>query len=122
MKAFRKPMRAILGAGALLCAAAVCAPAGAWPAQEPRTGGGKSAKHEVYGTIRSIKGMRLTVQTRSGSMVEVDAAPAREAHRSVALALDQAIDAVGTSDKAGVLHAETIQHAKPSSAMWPPDR
>jgi hypothetical protein len=125
MKALRKPMLAVLGTGAMICAAtcaSFCAAAPTPQGQEQSKGGEKSATHEISGTIRSMKGMRLTVETRTGSMVQVDAGPATEAHRCVALALDHAIDAIGTTDKAGVLHAETVQHAKPSPAMWSPDR
>ena len=126
MKALRKPMLAVLGAGAIICAAAACASfSAAAPTartQEKSKSGEKSATHEISGTIRNIKGMRLTVETRTGSMVQVDAGPATEGHRCVALAVDHMIDAIGTTDKAGVLHAETIQHAKPSPAMWSPDR
>lgn len=82
----------------------------------------KTDKNEIYGTIREIKGSKLTVETRTGKSVQVDATGAVQGHRCVPLVVGQAIDAVGTVDKAGVFHAESIQHAKQSSAVWPPDR
>jgi hypothetical protein len=92
------------------------------PRQTAAKGTEQSATHEIHGTIRSMKGYRLTVETRDKKLVQVDAEPAVRAHRSVSLVVNHAIDAVGTTDKAGVLHADTIQHAKPSPSIWPPDR
>jgi len=63
-----------------------------------------------------------TLQTRTGTLVQVDAKPAIAADRSVTLIVGHAIDVKGTLDKAGVLHAETIQRAKDSTAIWPADR
>lgn len=126
MKPLSKPILAVLVAGALIGGAtadAVSNAAASIPQEQAQNKSSeKVATHEVSGTIRSIKGLRLSVETRTGSLVQVDAAPATQGHRSVTLVVDQPIDAVGTLDKAGVLHAETIQHAKPSPAMWPPDR
>jgi len=78
--------------------------------------------HEVYGTVRSIKGSQLTIQTRTGGSVQVDAAAAIRAHLSVVPVLGHAVHVRGTSDKKGVLHAETILRAKDSPAGWPADR
>jgi hypothetical protein len=38
------------------------------------------------------------------------------------LLVGHAIVATGTWDKKGVLHAEIVQKAKDSPAVWPPDR
>ena len=78
--------------------------------------------HELYGTVRSIKGSQLTIQTRTGRSVQVDAAAAIKAHLSVVPVLGHAVHVRGTSDKKGVLHAETILRAKDSPAGWPADR
>lgn len=82
----------------------------------------KTTKNEIYGVIREIKGARLTIENRAGKLVPVDTEPAVQAHRCAPLVVGHAIDAVGTLDKKGVLHADSIQHAKPSSAAWPADR
>jgi photosystem II stability/assembly factor-like uncharacterized protein len=82
----------------------------------------KTTKNEIYGTIREIKGSRLTIENRAGKLVQVDAQPAVRANRSAPLVVGHAIDAVGTLDKAGVFHADSVQHAKDSSTAWPADR
>jgi FlaG/FlaF family flagellin (archaellin) len=126
MKLFRKPMFAVFVLTASISGAAAGASfsaAAPIPQEQGQSKTGeKAANHEVFGTIRSIKGLRLTVETRTGKLVQLDATPATQGHRVVPLAVTNAIDAVGTVDKSGVFHAETIQHAKPSPAIWPPDR
>jgi hypothetical protein len=77
---------------------------------------------EVYGKIESIKGTTVSIRTRSGEALQVDAKPAQEAFRAAPLVVGRAIAVKGTVDKAGVLHAETIQRAKDSAAAWPADR
>jgi hypothetical protein len=78
--------------------------------------------HQIYGTIRSIKGSQLTIETRDKRIVNVDATTAIKTYRSVVLAVDRAINASGTYDAKGVLHAETIQRAKSSPTSWLADR
>jgi hypothetical protein len=78
--------------------------------------------HEIYGTIRSIKGSQLTIETRDKRMARVDAEAAIKAYRSVVLAVDHTIHVSGTYDSKGVLHAEMIQRAKSSPTIWPADR
>ena len=82
----------------------------------------QAQKREIYGKIQSVKGTMFTLQTRSGTLVQVDAKPAVEAERVVNLLVGHAIVATGTLDKKGVLHAEIVQKAKDSPAVWPPDR
>ena len=77
---------------------------------------------EIYGKIQSFKGTLVTLQTRTGSVVQVDAKPAMEAQRSVPLVVGRAIAVKGTVDKTGVFHAEILQRAKDSSVLWPADR
>ena len=82
----------------------------------------QGATREIYGKIQSIKGTIVTLQTRSGSLVQVDAKPAIAAEHSVTLLVGRAIDVKGMVDKAGVLHAESLQKAKDSPNIWPADR
>lgn len=77
---------------------------------------------EVYGKIESIRGSLLTLRTRTGDIVKVNAKPAMEAYRSVPLVVGRAIIVKGGQDKQGVVQAETIQRAKESSAVWRADR
>jgi hypothetical protein len=84
--------------------------------------GEQKGTREIYGKIQSLKGTLVTLQTRTGSLVQVDAKGAMEAQRSVPLVVGRAIAVKGTVDKAGVLHAEILQRAKDSSTLWPADR
>lgn len=78
--------------------------------------------HEIYGTIKSIEGSQLTIQTRSGGLVKVDAAVAIQMHLAVPLVVGHAVGAKGTYDEKGVLHAEMILREKESPDGWPADR
>jgi hypothetical protein len=82
----------------------------------------EKASREIYGKIQSIKGTMITLQTRTGRVVQVDAKPAMEAQRSAPLVVGRAVAVKGTVDKAGIFHAETLQRAKDSSILWPADR
>jgi hypothetical protein len=93
-------------------------------AQAPRAGESaeQGATRDIYGKIQSVKGTMVTLQTRTGTLVQVDAKPAIAAERSVTLIVGSAIEVKGTVDKAGVLHAEILQKAKDSPTIWPADR
>jgi hypothetical protein len=84
--------------------------------------GEQKSTREIYGKIQSLKGTLVTLQTRTGSLVQVDAKGAMKAQRSAPLVVGRAIAVKGTVDKAGVLHAEILQRAKDSSTLWPADR
>jgi len=99
------------------------------PAQAPASKAGKKeiaaeagATREIYGKIQSVKGTMVTLQTRTGTLVQVDAKPAITAERSVTLIVGHAIQVKGALDKSGVLHAEIVQKAKDSPTIWPADR
>lgn len=78
--------------------------------------------HQIFGTIRSIKGARFELETRDKRTVTCDAAEAIKDHRTVILAVGQPVAVSGQYDQKGVLKAETIQRAKASAAVWPVDR
>ena len=77
--------------------------------------------NEVSGTIRAIDGSVLTLQTRSGQTVRVDAASAVRHQQSTVLFVGRTVDVRGAYDDKRVLHAQTIVRAKPSPAVWRPD-
>jgi hypothetical protein len=79
-------------------------------------------QHEVWGTVRKIEGTVLTVEKRTGDLITVDAAQAFAAFHAAQPSLGHAVLVRGTLDTAGVFHADTLLHAKDSSAMWQPDR
>jgi hypothetical protein len=98
--------------------------AGAIPAwSQPEAKSTEQTPHRIYGTIRrSINSDRLTLETREKRLVEVDAAPAIKTYRSSVLNLGGTVIVQGEYDANGVLHAEAIQRAKVSPAIWPADR
>jgi hypothetical protein len=78
--------------------------------------------HEIFATIKTVAGSKLTVATRTGERLRVDAATAIKAKLSVGLLVDEPVRLLGSFDGAGVLKATSIGHAKPSPKGWPADR
>jgi hypothetical protein len=79
-------------------------------------------EHEIYATLQSIAPDRMNVQTRTGRAVAVDISDAERNHLMAKPALGHALLARGTFDQDGVMHANTILHAKDNPALWRPDR
>ena len=91
-------------------------------AQKSQASAEQNVPREIYGKIESVKGTMLALRTRSGDLVQVETKPAQDAYHSAPLVVGRAVSVKGTSDKAGLIHAEVVLRAKDSSAMWPPDR
>ena len=91
-------------------------------ANHAQAAGEQAGRLEVYGKVLNVKGTVITLQTKSGTTVEIDSARALEAHRSVPVAVGRAIRVNGTYDKKRVLQADSIQWAKNSPVMWPADK
>lgn len=90
--------------------------------KQPQAAREQAGRRELYGKVLGVKGTVITLQTRSGTTVEIDSAGALEARRSVPVAVGRAIRVIGTYDKKGVLQADSIQWAKNSPVMWPTDK
>src|SRR4029077_8454863 len=80
-----------------------------------------TSMHSVFGTIQSVKGPRMVIQTRTGTLVQVDLNQARADARLPLLLVGRPVVVDGTRDATGVLHARSITRAKYSKALWPPD-
>lgn len=80
------------------------------------------ASNAISGTVNSIDGSQVTLKTRTESTARIDATKAQEESKSIPLAVGGAVTVQGTTDASGVVHAETITHAKPDPALWPADR
>ena len=78
--------------------------------------------HQIFATIKTVAGGNVTVATRTGKLIRVDAAIAIKAKESVALLVDEPVRVLGSYDAAGILRATSIVHAKPSQKGWPTDR
>jgi hypothetical protein len=81
----------------------------------------RESQHEIYGTIRSLEGSQLTIETRDKRIVKVDATAAVKSHRLAVLEVGRTIIASGLYDAKQVLHAERIQRAKAAPEVWPAD-
>jgi hypothetical protein len=75
----------------------------------------------VY-TFRALDGASLTIQTRTGTLVPVDAAAAIASDQSINnLKIDRPVRVVGDFNSSGVLLATAITHATGQPESWPPD-
>jgi hypothetical protein len=79
-------------------------------------------EHEIYGTVRSIKGNHIIIAKRNGDELHIDASLAHKNFRFAEPALEHGLIARGTLEKTGVFEANAILHAKNSVALWPSDR
>jgi hypothetical protein len=77
-------------------------------------------EHEFFGTVTAVEGSHFTLQTRTGSVVQVDATGAIQNELSVHLFVREAVDVQGIYDSNGVLRATMIHRAK-EPATWPSD-
>jgi hypothetical protein len=78
--------------------------------------------NSISGTVASFNDSQVVLTTRTGSTAQIDVTKAQQAYQSVPLAVGSPVTATGTKDASGVMHAETIVHAKPDAALWPADR
>lgn len=75
----------------------------------------------VTGTITGINGQTITLQTRSGGVLVIDATEAQQTHLSVPLVVERPVMVLGELGSSGVFHATAILHAKPEPPPWVPD-
>ena len=77
--------------------------------------------HAVYGTVTAMQKGSLTLRSRTGKLVTVNNAVAVKAFHSVIPVIGHAVLVRGEYDKAGVLHATSIQHAQDLKTLWGKD-
>jgi hypothetical protein len=76
---------------------------------------------QIFGRITSINAPHITIQPAAGAPVTVDTTAAVEADQSVPLVVRRAVHVFGSPDASGLLwHANSIQRAKDSPALWLP--
>jgi len=121
-----KKSSAFLFAHAILffVAAGFLAPAPSSFAKTPQSAAAESkeTRRAVYGTIRSIEGSTLTIETRDKKMLKVNTKSAIESQRAGVLIVGRTVLIHGSYDAKGMLQASAIQRAKPSPALWPEDK
>ncbi|HXC42456.1 MAG TPA: DUF5666 domain-containing protein [Candidatus Dormibacteraeota bacterium] len=121
-----KRIRSVIVAGMMAAAWSICAPAAAC-GQQAQTASPTADKdaasplHQLYGTISRVDGPQLTIEARNQRTVQVDASAAIKSSRAIVLGVGRSVNVLGSYDANGVLHAQSIQRAKTSSAGWPPD-
>jgi hypothetical protein len=80
-------------------------------------------RHDIFGTIASVRGSALLLRTRTGKLLAVDAAPAIAAGTySAPLFVGKIVLVGGTLDAARTLHAQTIVRIERLDARTGPDR
>jgi hypothetical protein len=79
-------------------------------------------ERKISGTIMAVAGNNITLATRTGKPVRVDAAGAVRRYLSVVLLVGAQVTVSGNYDGTGVLVATRVLHAKPSPGGWPEDR
>jgi len=79
-------------------------------------------QHEIFGTVQSIDGSTIMVVTRGGDLIRVDAESAFANFLAAQPAVGHGILIRGIIDESGVVHAETLLHAKDNPLMWQPDQ
>jgi len=82
----------------------------------------QTGQHEIFGTVQAIDGSTIRVLKRTGELITVDAASAFANFQAAPPSVGHGILVRGLFDAAGILHAETLLHAKDERTMWPPDR
>lgn len=83
---------------------------------------GLPGAHQISGTVTKLAGTHLTIQTRDGKLLEVDATRARNSFRYPPLTAGSKITAAGSYNSSDVLEAELVFRAKRAPMTWPPDR
>ena len=81
-----------------------------------------AGQHEITGIVQSIDGSAITLVNRAGDVVKVDASVAFAKFQAAPPAVGHGTLVRGTIDEDGVVHANTVMHAKDSPQMWSPDR
>jgi hypothetical protein len=76
----------------------------------------------VTGTLLALEGSQMTLLTRAGAKVQVDAAPARAAQRAPSLVVGEPYTVIAPRQSAGLLEASSIMRAKPGEGAWPSDQ
>lgn len=79
-------------------------------------------QHEVHGVVKSINGNLITVAKRDGATAVIDCTLAEKKFRMAEPAVGHGLLARGTFDAIGILHADTLLHAKDRPSMWQGDR
>jgi hypothetical protein len=79
-------------------------------------------QHEIYGTVKSILGNAITIETRNRGDITIDSTKASEKFDKAQPWVGHAMMARGTYAADGSMRADIVMHAKDHPVMWPADR
>jgi len=97
--------------------------AGCTPASVPEVLRGRvgAPGAEVYGNVASVHGAMVTIISREGKHIDIDASAAVEAAQAVDLKPGYPVVVLATRTAHGALVAQSIGRAKFSPMAWGPD-
>jgi hypothetical protein len=81
-----------------------------------------AGQHAIWGTIAYSDTTQMELKTRSGEMLWVNIAAARNAGNLAATVDGEAAVAIGSFGADGVLVASNVEHAKAQQALWSQDQ
>ncbi len=79
-------------------------------------------EHAVWGIIRNVSQTEMLLQDRHGALIRVYLTTARAAGNLAEPVVGEAAFAIGKQAEGGALIARNVEHAKPSSRLWPADQ
>lgn len=81
-----------------------------------------AAPNQVSGTLLKVEGSNLTMKTRTGTKVQINATAAIKAHQVAGLTMGAAVTVEGAHDKSGGWFATSIFKADQFADRWPQDK
>jgi hypothetical protein len=78
--------------------------------------------HEIFGMVEQMHGNWIAVRKRNGATQQIDVSDAKQTLHYAVPTMGHALFARGNYDVHGILHADTVFHAKDHIAVWPADR
>jgi len=97
------------------------APAGASKAVDPDDLESAAQLHRIYGTLTQVHGTRLVVKSRSGKLIDVDAAAAARRKIDLKAQVGATVQLIGTEGPSGVFSADRIFPVEANPQGWPAD-
>jgi hypothetical protein len=113
-------IRRSLPLAAAALALALVAPAG--PAFAQTSDEVTPPMHDLYGTVRTVRGDVLTLELRTGRTLTIDLREARALHHDAVLLTPGRPVHVRGNPVAGGFHAFAVLKSHADRVAWPPDR
>ena len=82
----------------------------------------EAPSRDIFGLVQTVEGSNLSLKTRTGAVIQVDASGAIAAGMSPPIMSGHSYEVVGSIGASGVLDAERIARTSSLQATWPPDK